>query len=109
MPLQRPLWASTGVKDPSYSPTLYVDGLVTEGSVNTMPEATLNAVAEASPISEETVISQHDAAAGHFAQLAEIGIDMDAIYRQLEDEGVAKFVASWQELLASVDAGLRNA
>jgi transaldolase len=107
--LQRPLWASTGVKDPEYSPTLYVDGLVTEGSVNTMPESTLHATAGAPPVTEETVISRHDEALGQFAGLAEVGIDMDAIYQNLEDEGVDKFVKSWRELINSVASGLAPA
>ena len=107
--LQRPLWASTGVKDPAYSPTMYVEGLVTEGSVNTLPEATLLAAAAAEPAVEETVISRYEQAVGHFAELADLGVDMDAIYVQLEDEGVEKFVNSWRDLLQSVESGLAQA
>jgi transaldolase len=104
--LQRPLWASTGVKDPAYSPTMYVDGLVTEGTVNTLPEATLHATAAADPVSEETVVSRYGEAVAHFTELAEVGVDMDDVYRQLETEGVDKFIGSWRDLLRSVETGL---
>ncbi len=107
--LQRPLWASTGVKDPAYSPTMYVDGLVTEGTVNTLPEATLHAAAAADPVSAETVISRYDEAVEHFNRLAEVGVDMESVYLNLEREGVDKFVGSWRDLLRSVDSGLAQA
>lgn len=104
--LQRPLWASTGVKDPAYSPTLYVESLITKDSVNTMPEATLDAVASLppehglDPIAGPT--SRFAEAEEHLRTLAEIGIEIDAVGDQLEIEGVEKFVTPWRALHENV-------
>lgn len=98
--IQRPLWASTGVKDPNYSPTLYVDQLATPESVNTMPENTLLA---ASQIEGEIEIlvedsPRFDQARQHMVQLQEQGIDIDEIGAILESEGLDKFLIPWREL-----------
>ncbi|MFJ2032522.1 transaldolase [Streptosporangium sp. NPDC087985] len=106
---QRPLWASTGTKDPNYPDTLYVDELVTSGTVNTMPEKTLDAVADHGRIAGDTVRSSYENAWNTMSALKEIGIDYDDVVRVLEEEGVEKFEASWRELLATVSAELRKA
>jgi transaldolase len=98
---QRPLWASTGVKDPAYDDTRYVVELVTRGVVNTMPEPTLEAVADHGVIRGDTVRGGYADAAGVFAALAEVGVDMDDVVQVLEDEGVEKFETSWNDLLTS--------
>jgi transaldolase len=102
--VQRPLWASTGVKNPAYSSTLYVDALAAPGTVNTMPPQTLAAAeAHAAPTRESLDSPQIQAAARVvFAQLDELGIDVDDVYLSLEREGVGKFIRSWQELLEAV-------
>jgi len=98
---QRPLWASTGVKDPSYDDTQYVAELVTRGVVNTMPEPTLDAVADHGVIRGDTIRSRYAEARQVMADLADAGIDMDEVVQVLEDEGVEKFETSWMELLDS--------
>lgn len=103
---QRPLWASTGVKDPTYSDTRYVDELVVAGVVNTMPEATLHAVADHGGDGTDTVTGTDASAAETVARLATLGISLTEVTRTLEAQGVAKFEASWEELLTTVAAGL---
>ena len=107
--LQRPLWASTGTKDPSYSPTLYVDNLVTRGVVNTMPEATIKAVEEHSEFSGDTVRGDYAADRKVIDDLEKLGISYDEVVQVLEDEGVAKFDASWSDLQDTVTAALKAA
>lgn len=106
---QRPLWASTGVKDPAYPDTLYVDHLVAPGVVNTMPRATLEAVADHGTAGEDTVTGAYDDAEDRLRRLAALGVDLDDVTARLEVEGVDKFVASWDELLGTVRAGLEAA
>lgn len=103
---QRPLWASTGVKDPAYKDTLYVDDLVVTGTVNTMPEATLDAVADHGQIAGDAVHGTYDQSRAELAGLAELGISYDDVVQQLEDEGVEKFEASWNDLLKSLQGEL---
>ncbi|MGV9276856.1 transaldolase [Streptomyces griseosporeus] len=103
---QRPLWASTGVKDPAYKDTLYVDELVAPGTVNTMPEATLNAVADHGEITGDTVTGGYAQARADLAAVERLGISYDEVVRQLEDEGVRKFEAAWQDLLDAVAKAL---
>jgi transaldolase len=103
---QRPLWASTGVKDPSLDDTLYVVELVAPGTVNTMPEATLNAVADHGVIRGDSVTGSYAAAQAVMDELAGLGISYDDVVQVLEDEGVEKFEASWKELLDTVSASL---
>ncbi|MFE2261533.1 transaldolase [Streptomyces griseosporeus] len=103
---QRPLWASTGVKDPAYKDTLYVDELVAPGTVNTMPEATLNAVADHGEITGDTVTGGYAQARADLAAVERLGISYDEVVRQLEDEGVRKFETAWQDLLDAVAKAL---
>ncbi|MCB2413046.1 transaldolase [Demequina sp. TTPB684] len=104
---QRPLWASTSVKDDAYPDTMYVDELVTKGVVNTMPMSTLNSVgdhgqAPSDPASWDTVSGTYDSARATLKAIEEAGVSMTDVTAALEDEGVEKFVASWQELLDHV-------
>ena len=92
---QRPLWASTGVKDPAYPDTRYVLELVTTGVVNTMPEATLRAVADHGALRGDTVHPGYDEAAEVMTALADLGINYDAVMRDLEHDGLTIFQASW--------------
>jgi transaldolase len=103
---QRPLWASTGVKDPAYKDTLYVDDLVAPGTVNTMPEATLNATADHGEITGDTVTGGYAQARADLAAVEQLGISYDEVVQQLEDEGVAKFEVAWNDLLATVTKSL---
>ena len=97
--VQRPLWASTGVKNPDYSDTLYVTELVAPNTVNTMPEKTLEAVADHGEITGDTITGTGAAAQKVFDKLDAVGIDLPDVFKVLEDEGVDKFEKSWQELL----------
>ncbi|WP_433224860.1 transaldolase [Microtetraspora malaysiensis] len=106
---QRPLWASTGVKNPDYPDTLYVDQLVTAGTVNTMPEKTLDAAADHGKISGDTIRPFYEQAWNTMAALKEAGVDYDDVVRVLESEGVDKFEVSWKELLETVTAELGKA
>ncbi|WP_328421106.1 transaldolase [Streptomyces sp. NBC_00443] len=103
---QRPLWASTGVKDPAYKSTLYVDELVAPGTVNTMPEATLNATADHGEITGDTVSGGYAQARADLAAVEALGISYDEVVTRLEDEGVAKFEVAWQDLLDAVQKSL---
>ncbi|MFF5012699.1 transaldolase [Streptomyces sp. NPDC001165] len=105
---QRPLWASTGVKDPAYKDTLYVDELVAPGTVNTMPEATLKATADHGEITGDTVTGGYAQARADLAAVERLGISYDEVVQRLEDEGVAKFETAWQELLDAVTKSLEN-
>lgn len=103
---QRPLWASTGVKDPLYPDTRYVVELVAPGCVNTMPESTLRAVADHGVFVGDTVTAGSAEAAKTLADLSSIGIDMPSILRDLEIDGVEKFASAWSGLLDTVDHAL---
>jgi transaldolase len=103
---QRPLWASTGVKDPNYDDTRYVTELVATGTVNTMPEKTLLAVADHGKIVGDTVTGGYDKAEVTLAALAKIGVDYDDVVTALEREAVKKFKDSWRQLLDSMDKSL---
>jgi transaldolase len=105
---QRPLWASTSVKDPAFPDTKYVTGLVAPGVVNTMPEATLRAVADHGVIPADSVRGNYAEAREVLSQLREIGIDYDDVVQDLEDEGVTKFDASWDQLGEQLAASLRR-
>jgi transaldolase len=107
--VQRPLWASTGAKNPAYPDTMYVTELVAPNTVNTMPEPTIDAVADHSVITGDTVTGRASAAQEVFDKLVEIGIDLTDVFAVLEDEGVEKFVASWNELLKETKAQLDSA
>ena len=103
---QRPLWASTGVKDPSLEDTLYVTGLVARDTVNTMPQATLDATADHGRITGNTVLGTYDQARDDFAALADAGVSLTDVFTVLEQEGVDKFVGSWKSLLDALSAKL---
>ncbi|MEV4124952.1 transaldolase [Nocardia sp. NPDC049707] len=98
---QRPLWASTGVKNPEYSDTLYVTELVAPNTVNTLPEKTLEAVADHGEIRGDAVSGAAAAAQEVFDKLVAVGIDLDDVFDVLEREGVEKFEKSWEELLSA--------
>jgi transaldolase len=104
--VQRPLWASTGVKNPDYSDTMYVTELVAPNTVNTMPEKTLEAVADHGVISGDTVTGTADSAQAVFDELSAVGIDLVDVFKVLEDEGVDKFEKSWSELLEATQGQL---
>ncbi|MCP9624647.1 transaldolase [Nocardia otitidiscaviarum] len=106
---QRALWASTGVKNPEYSDTMYVTELVAPNTVNTLPEKTLEAVADHAEIRGDTVSGTAADAAQVFDELAAVGIDLDDVFRVLETEGVDKFVTSWNELLTATTEQLTAA
>lgn len=101
---QRLLWASTGVKDPAYSDTLYVTGLVTHGTVNTMPFATIEAFADHGVVEGDTVRGTGEDSRATLEALRSEGIDLDEVFALLERQGVQKFVTAWDDLLATVRA-----
>lgn len=103
---QRPLWASTSVKDPAYRDTRYVEQLIAPGVVNTMPEETLRAYADHGQTTPDTVTGEYQDAQQVLDRLAALGIDYDDVVAVLEREGVEKFEASWLELLKTVDTQL---
>ena len=103
---QRPLWASTGVKNPDYPATMYVTELAGPDTVNTMPEKTIDAVLEHGGVDGDTLTGTEAASREVFAKLREVGIDVDDVVATLEREGVDKFVDAWQELLDSMTARL---
>jgi transaldolase len=105
--VQRPLWASTGVKNPDYSDTLYVTELVARNTVNTMPEKTIDAVADHGTIAGDTVTGTASAAQEVFDKLQAVGIDLADVFVVLENEGVEKFETSWNELLKETETQLR--
>jgi transaldolase len=100
--VQRPLWASTSTKNDAYPDTLYVDELIGPDSVNTLPEATLEAFADHGTLARR-VDADVDDARSVWRSLAEVGVDMDDVAAQLEREGVASFAAAFDELIAALD------
>jgi transaldolase len=105
---QRPLWASTSTKDPSYDDTMYVVELVAAGTVNTMPEATLHAIADHGKIAGDTIRPHYKDAEDVLAALKDVGIVYDDVVRVLEEEGVDKFEVSWKELTESTASELKR-
>lgn len=103
---QRPLWASTSVKNPDYPPTMYITELVAPDTVNTMPEETLEAMASLPGITGGTITANYDDAQQVVDALARVGVDIDDVTDVLEVQGVEKFAASWNDLLAAVDSQL---
>ncbi|HEV7581645.1 MAG TPA: transaldolase [Mycobacterium sp.] len=104
--VQRPLWASTGVKNPDYSDTLYVTELIAPHTVNTMPEKTIDAVADHGVITADTVTGTSEAAQTVFHNLEAVGIDLRDVFLALENDGVEKFEKSWEELLRATQGQL---
>jgi transaldolase len=106
---QRPLWASTGVKNPDYPDTMYVTELVVPNTVNTMPEKTLEAFADHGEVNGgDRVTTMYDDAQAVMDGLAGVGIEYDDVIATLEREGVDKFVKSWNELVATVQAQMED-
>jgi len=106
---QRPLWASTGTKNPDYSDTLYIDELVAAGTVNTMPEKTLHAADDHATVTGDTVTPNFADAERVMDDLRAVGVDMDDVVEVLEREGVDKFAVSWTELLEGIAKKLESA
>jgi transaldolase len=100
--VQRPLWASTGVKDPAYSDTLYVDTLIAPHTVNTMPQSTLDAFIDHGKVKVDAITSQLESASATLAALSALGISLEKITDALEADGVKKFEDAWISLLADV-------
>jgi transaldolase len=100
--VQRPLWASTSTKDPSYPDTLYVVELVAANTVNTMPEVTMRATADHGVLRGDTIHGTYEESRALFASLEALGISYDDVVQVLEDEGVSKFEASWNEMLQGI-------
>ncbi|WP_112469830.1 transaldolase [Streptomyces triticisoli] len=105
---QRPLWASTGVKDKAYKDTMYVEELVAPNTVNTMPQATLEATEEHGEIRGDAVRGTYEQARADLDALERLGISYDDVVQVLEDEGVEKFETSWNDLLKSTEAELER-
>jgi transaldolase len=106
---QRPLWASTSVKDPDLPDTMYVVELVAPDTVNTMPEATIEATADHGEITGDQVTTHYDDARQVLDRLEKIGVPYDDVVQVVEDEGVEKFDKSWQQLLDTVRKELEKA
>ncbi len=105
--VQRPLWASTGVKNPDYDDTMYISQLVAPDTVNTMPEKTMRAYADHGELATPAQ-KLYDEAHATMDAVAAAGVDMDDVFLTLENEGVEKFEKSWEELLESVRSELQR-
>jgi transaldolase len=106
--VQRPLWASTSTKDPAYPDTMYVVELVAPDTVNTMPEATILAVADHGVLHGDAIRGTYEQSRKVFEDLDALGIGYDDVVTVLEEEGVSKFAASWQELLDTIQTELER-
>ena len=104
--IQRPLWASTSTKDPAFADTVYVTELVAPDTVNTMPEATLHAMAEHGKLHGDTIHGTYTESRRVFDQLEDLGVQYDDVVRVLEEEGVEKFAASWNEFLGTIETNM---
>jgi transaldolase len=104
--VQRPLWASTSTKDPAYPDTKYVDDLIAPDTVNTMPEATLHAVADHGTIEPDTITGHYEEARAVIADLEALGISYADVVRVLEEEGVRKFADSWDDVKRAIGGQL---
>ena len=106
---QRPLMASTGVKDPNLPDTMYVTELVAKDLVNTMPEKTMEAVFDHGVIPADSIHGTYEEAKMLLLAISAVGVDYDDVTNKLENEGVEKFIVSWNELVATVDTALKGA
>jgi transaldolase len=106
---QRPLMASTGVKDPALLDTLYVTELVAPMLVNTMPEKTMEAVFDHGVIPQNSIVTHYAESTAVLNQLAALGVSYDEVTELLETEGVEKFIISWNELVESIEVALEAA
>jgi len=104
---QRPLWASTSVKNPAYPDTRYVVDLVAPGVVNTMPEATLRLVADHGQVPADSIHGHYEESEQLFSQLRGLGIDYDDVVQKLEDDGVTTFDSAWERLGEQLTATLQ--
>jgi transaldolase len=104
--VQRPLWASTSTKDPTFPDTMYVVDLLVSDTVNTMPESTIKAVQDHGELRGDTVHGSYDASRKVLADMENLGIAYDDVMQVLEDEGVAKFEASWKGLLDTIKTNM---
>jgi transaldolase len=107
--VQRPLWASTGVKNPDYRDTMYLTDLAVPNTVNTMPEKTMQAFADHGEVEGDQVTTKYAEAHQVMDDLSRIGIDYDDVIEVLENEGVEKFAKSWDELTATVEDQMKGA
>ena len=105
--MQRPLWASTGVKDPQFEDTRYVVELVAADCVNTMPQATLDALIDHGALRGETITHTYDESRAIIAAIEATGISMAVITGELEADGVKKFADAWNSLIASVQGAIK--
>jgi transaldolase len=103
---QRPLWASTSTKDPAFPDTRYVVDLVAPDVVNTMPEATLRAVADHGVVPADSIRGTYPQAHDVLERLAAVGVDYDSVVTQLETDGISKFDAAWRDLARELDTAL---
>ena len=104
--VQRPLWASTGVKNPAYPDTLYVDNLIAVDTVSTMPKATLLAVQDHGRVTDDSISNYYGDASQVLSELADIGVDYHDVVNQLERDGVSKFVHAWTHLLDRLEESM---
>ena len=102
--LQRPLWASTGVKNPDYPDTLYVDNLIAPNTVNTMPPTTLDAFIDHGVVKADSIMKSLDNAKEHLKKLKAVGINLKDITDELERDGIEKFIEAWKALIEMVKA-----
>jgi transaldolase len=102
--VQRPLWASTGVKNPGYPDTMYVTELIAPHTVSTIPEHTLEAVADHGVIAADTITGTASHAQMVLDRISEVGVDLEDVFSVLENDGVAMFAASWRQLLDAYPA-----
>lgn len=105
---QRPLWASTGVKDPAYPDTQYVVELIAPDTVNTMPQSTLDALIDHGVVRGNSITGNYPEAINVFKSLSSLGISLDEITTDLEVDGVKKFAQAWDELLENVKAAQQS-
>jgi transaldolase len=105
--VQRPLWASTSTKNPAYPDTVYVDSLIGPDTVNTIPDATLELFLDHGTVAR-TIDADPGGPEAQLAKLAEVGIDLDDVAQRLEDEGVASFGKSFDELLTALDTKAKD-
>ena len=106
--VQRPLWASTSTKNPAYPDTMYVDTLLGNHTVNTLPPATLEAFEDHGQAHHESVLDDLQETEERLEQLAEVGVDMEEVTQRLQDAGVAAFAADFERLIRQVDAKRRS-
>ena len=105
---QRPLWASTGVKDPSYPDTQYVVELIAPDTVNTMPQSTLDALIDHGVLRGDTVTGNYQQAVQVLKALSDVNVSLDDVTTELEIDGVKKFAQAWNDLQKNVEAALRE-